>query len=262
MTFLKRYLLLLFFAFITIAIINAKSLNAGKKGGHEADIYAVLPFERCEQISSLILTLHNNIDHPIGYFPGLRDAPHQNFTWHKYGHRVFFHWGFNANPQSSKILNELVTERKWNKAVEQSFWKKVIDEQARRNRESMAAVANTLNFQTAGTQRAYSNAFASIITDIHLLGDYSTTNIVTLQNIDLIIADIQKALFESLQGGDEAKRINRLLDKTATNKDVRVRAEAALTILQKELPNFILTAQNGFFARHFKKQGLPLKKKK
>ena len=136
----------------------------------------------------------------------------------------------------------------------------MIDEQARRNRESMSAVGGTLNFQLSGAERAYANAFASIITDIHLLGDYSTTNIVTLQNIDLIIVDIQKALFESLRGGDQAKRINKMLDQTASINDVRERAQKALTILQKELPSFFLTAQNGYFAKHFAKQGLPLKK--
>lgn len=260
MKYLKQYALLTLVILLNITTLSAKSLNPGRKGGHEADIYSVLPFERCTEISELILLIHNNIDHPIGYFPGLRDAPHQDFTWRKHGHRVFFHWGYNANPQSSPILQELVAERNWTAAVQQSFWKKVVDEQARRNRESMATVGSTLGFQTSGAQRAYANAFASIITDIHLLGDYSTTNIVTLQNIDLIIADIKKALFESLRGGDDAKRINKLLDDTAKIEDVRLRAETALGILQREFPAFILKAQNGFFARHFEKKSLPLKK--
>ena len=196
----QRLFLISLLTLIHITFSYGKSLNPGKKNGHEADIYAALPFERSPQISALILTIHNNIDHPIGYFPGLRDQPHQDFTWHKYGHRVFFHWGFNANPRSCEILQQLVEERNWPSDVVTSFWEKVINEQARRNKESMSAVASTLGFELAGSQRAYANAFASLITDIHLLGDYSTTNIATLQNIDLIIVDIKKALFESLKG--------------------------------------------------------------
>lgn len=257
-----RIKLLLFslLTFITIISAPAKSLSPGKSNGHEADIYSVLPFERCTQISNLIFVLHNNIDHPIGYFAGLRDKPHHEFTWHKYGHRVFFHWGFNSNPRSCEILQQLVDERKWTKPTEQLFWDKVINEQARRNKKSMEEVSNTLGFDLGGAQRAYANAFASIITDIHLLGDYSTTNIATLQNINLIIKDLQKALFESLKGGDRAKKINKMMDDTQKIGDVRERANEVLKILQKELPIFFIQIQDGFFTKHFKKKNLPLKK--
>ena len=253
---------LLFFTLIAITSItnlNSKSLNPGQKNGHEDDIYLALPFERCDSISLLIKVIHDNIDHPIGYFKGLRDAPHQNFTWRKYGHLVFFHWGFNSNPRNCKILQSLIDECNWTKQHEESFWIKIINEQARRNKESMMIVSNILNFQLSGTQRNYANAFASIITDIHILGDYSTTNISTLQNIDNVIADIKKALFESLKGEDAAKRINKLLDDTKQIDDVKERANKTLLILQQELPSFFLQIQDGFFAKHFTKLGLPLK---
>ena len=191
-----------------------KSLKHGQSGGHEADIYSVLPFDRNDKIDALILIIHNNIDLPVGYFNGLREEPHHQFTWHKYGHRTFFHWGFNSNPKSSKILQELVEERQWTPDVVNAFWDKVIAEQARRNRLTMENVGKTLNFGVSGAERSYSNAFASIITDIHILGDYSTTNIAMLQSLDLVVADIEKALFESLKGGAEAKRIKKLLNDT------------------------------------------------
>ena len=254
-----KNLFIILISLLYISPSNSKSLNPGKNNGHEADIYSVLPFKRCTEISGLILVIHNNIDFPIGYFPGLRDIPHQDFTWHKYGHRVFFHWGFNSNPRSCDILQELVSERNWSKEVEASIWSKVIIEQAKRNKESMTKVGKTLGFELAGAQRAYANAFASIITDIHLLGDYSTTKIATLQNIDLIIVDIQKALFESLKGGDRAKQINKMLDDTHQIEDIRDRANATLIILQEHLPTFFLNIQDGFFAKHFKKLDLPLK---
>lgn len=254
-----KNLLIILISLLYLTPLNSKSLNPGKNNGHEADIYSVLPFKRCAEISDLILVIHNNIDFPIGYFPGLRDAPHQDFTWHKYGHRVFFHWGFNSNPRSCGILQELVSERNWSKDVKTSFWNKVITEQARRNKESMSKVGETLGFELAGAQRAYANAFASIITDIHILGDYSTTKIATLQNIDLIIVDLKKALFESLKGGESAKQINKLLDETYKIEDVRERANATLIILQEQLPSFFLKIQNGYFAKHFEKLNLPLK---
>ncbi|CDN31792.1 hypothetical protein BN938_1712 [Mucinivorans hirudinis] len=253
----------IFIALLCLCLFNhifAKSLKHGQSGGHEADIYSVLPFDRDGKIDALILAIHNNIDLPIGYFNGLRDEPHHQFTWHKYGHRTFFHWGFNSNPKSSKILQELVEERQWTPDVVNAFWDKVIAEQARRNRLTMENVGKTLNFGVSGAERSYSNAFASIITDIHILGDYSTTNIAMLQSLDLVVADIEKALFESLKGGAEAKRINKLLNDTKSIQSERDRAAEILLILQKELPKFILTVQDGFFKRHFSKLGYSLRK--
>ncbi len=255
-----RLLFITIISILSITQLNSKSLNPGQKNGHEADIYSVLPFERCDSINKLIKVIHQNIDFPIGYFEGLRDAPHQDFTWRKYGHRVFFHWGFNSNPKSSKVLQSLIDERKWTKQQEESFWNKIIKEQARRNRQSMGTVANILGFQLSGVQRGYANAFASIITDIHILGDYSTTNTSTLQDVDLVIADIKKALFESLKGEDAAKRINKLLDDTKSITDSKERASTTLVILQKHLPSFFIQIQDGFFAKHFTKKGLPLKR--
>lgn len=239
--------------------VHAKSLNAGRSGGHEADIYAVLPFERSREISELIYTIHQTIDYPVGYFDGLRDAPHEEFTWHKYGHRVFFHWGFNANPRSSQTLQSLVQERKWSESIEEAFWQKVIREQARRNGEVLTAIGSTLSLQTAGVQRSYINAFASIIVDIHILGDFSTTKRESLKTLDMIVSDLEKALFENFRGGDHAKAIAKKMNSTKSIADDNQRADAILKIMKSELPRFILEANGGFFARHFKHIGLKTK---
>lgn len=237
----------------------SKSLNPGKPDGHEADIYAVLPFKRSVKVSKMILTIHNSIDKPIGYFQGLKNPPHQNFTWHRFGHRVFFHWGFNSDPRSSKILNELVAERKWSSAVTASFWQKVVTEQAIRNKADMECISSVVGYSLHGVEREYVNAMASLIVDTHILGDYTTTETRALQDIDLLAADIKKALFSSLYGGDTAKRINKLIDSTESIKMPANRADAILTILKKEMPQFWQKAQNGKFIEHFISRGLKCK---
>lgn len=253
-----KYFLILLICFC-VQITAAKSLNAGKSGGHEADIYSVLPFARCAVISELIYEIHQTIDFPIGYFEGLRDAPHADFTWHKYGHRVFFHWGFNGNPRSGAVLQSLVTERKWSDAVTEAFWQKVIAEQAKRNRQVIQTTARKLNFQSAGVQRTYSNAFASIVTDVHILGDFSTTNIEALQSIDMVVSDLKKAMIQSLRGAEKATEIARQLDATKNIKSSPERAKKITSILQANLPQMILAAQNGWFARHFSQMGLVMR---
>lgn len=253
-----KYFLILLICFC-VQITAAKSLNAGKSGGHEADIYSVLPFAKCAKISELIYEIHRTIDFPIGYFEGLRDAPHDDFTWHKYGHRVFFHWGFNGNPRSGAVLQSLVTERKWSATVTEAFWQKVIAEQSRRNRETMQTTARILNFQSAGVQRTYSNAFASIVNDVHILGDFSTTNIEALQSIDMVVSDLKKAMIQSLRGAEKATEIARQLDATKNIKSSPERAKKIISILQANLPQMILAAQNGWFARHFSQMGLVMR---
>jgi|SRR5574344_829684 hypothetical protein len=254
----------IFFLFVVVVLyctdlLYAKSLLPGKQGGHEADIYGVLPFRRQPKVNKMILMIHNSIDMPTGYFPGLKRAPHQNFTWHRYGHRVFFHWGFNSDPRSSKILNELVSECKWSADVEEQFWKKVVDEQAIRNKSNMETVAAVLGYSLSGVERGYVNAVASLIVDTHILGDYTTTETRSLQDIDMLAADIQKALFSSLRGGDAAKSINKRIDKTASLTPAAVRAEAILAILQSDMPTFWEKAQEGAFIKHFRGMGLIVK---
>ncbi len=66
---IKKILLML----VCICLFYAsfgKSLKQGQSGGHEADIYSVLPFDRNDKIDALILIIHNNIDLPVGYFNG------------------------------------------------------------------------------------------------------------------------------------------------------------------------------------------------
>lgn len=240
-----------------------KSFDKGKPGGHEADAYSVLPFEKNEKISKWFEVIHKTIDYPYNkYFTGLRNPPHQNFSWGKYGHRLFFHWGFNSKPWSAQV-EECVNLCKWDNQTILKFKNKLISEQARRNRLVMEETAKTLSFGMSGQMRSYSNGFASIVYDTHILGDYTTTKQSPLQDINAVIDDIKFATYNKLQGGESAKKINKKLEKTKTDyKDKKKRAQKVLEILQNDLPSMILTANNGYFKKHFSEAGLKLRTKK
>lgn len=256
---MRKLILLLAFVLIGFSLFP-KSFGRGKAGGHEADAYSVLPFVWSEGISDWMEVIHKTIDFPYNtYFEGLRDAPHQNFTWSKYGHRIFFHWGFNARPWSPQ-LQEMVDRCNWDEPTVLSFQEKIKTEQARRNRLVMENTALTLGFAMSGKERDYSNAFASIVYNTHLLGDYTTTKTAMLQDVNSIITDIQTALFNKLQGGEKAKLLNGKLENIKkSNKDLVVKADETLTLLQSELPGLILTIRNGYFKSHFAKQGIKMK---
>lgn len=232
--------------------LPAKSFDRGGKNGHEADMYAVLPFARSERISDWLELVHRTIDFPYNtYFPGLRDAPHQKFSWGKYGHRIFFHWGFNSEPWSPQI-QEQVNKCNWDAKTVAAFKGKLIAEQARRNKAILEETGKLFGFGIAGQERGYANALASLVSDIHLLGDFTTENIAPLPNLQSVIRDLQTTLFERFRGGEEAKRINKLLDALEKQyPDTKKRARAALDLLKKEVPTFLLTCNNGYFKQHF-----------
>ena len=248
------------FLLIPFNFLSAKSFSRGEKTGHEADAYSVFPFERSDAISDWFEAVHKTIDYPYNaYFKGLRDAPHQNFSWGSYGHRLFFHWGFNGRPWTPQI-QERMDLCKWDSKTIDLFQKKLIDEQARRNKIIMTATSQTLHLSMSGQLREYTNAFASILYDTHLLGDYTTTRIEPLLDLNSVIDDLKTALYRKLKGGDEALCINKLLDNTKKQyADPRERAAKVLQIMQKEVPKLILSAQDGFFKKHFKEWGLEMR---
>ncbi|MCX6308803.1 MAG: hypothetical protein NTY32_08270 [Bacteroidia bacterium] len=257
---MKNRILLLLLLLIPFNILSAKSFARGEKTGHEADAYSVFPFERSNSISDWFEAVHKTIDYPYNaYFKGLRDVPHTNFSWGPYGHRLFFHWGFNGKPWTSQI-QERVDRCGWDRQTIDLFQKKLIDEQARRNKTIMTATSETLHLGMSGQLREYTNAFASILYDTHLLGDFTTTRIEPLLNLNAVIDDIETALYRKLKGGDEALRINKLLENTKKlYPNPRMRAAKVLQLMQKEVPGLILRAQDGYFKRHLRQCGVQLK---
>lgn len=256
---MKKTVFLFVFSLI-IVTASAKSFLRGESGGHEADAYSVLPFKECKLISDWFEVVHKTIDVPCNsYFKGLRDAPHQHFSWGKYGHRIFFHWGFNGKPWSPQ-LEEKVLECHWDASTTDAFKKKLVDEQARRNRLVMAKTSETLQLGMSGSLREYTNGFASLVYDTHLLGDYTTKQKAPLQDLNLVIDDIKVALYRKLKGGDVALAINKRLDLTKTlYTEPEKRAEKVMEILQKEVPEMILNAQDGYFRKHFKASKIKVK---
>lgn len=256
---MKKFLLL-FVLLVMVVSVSAKSFLKDEPGGHEADAYSVLPFKECELISGWLLDIHRTIDVPYnGYFKGLKLPPHQKFSWGKYGHRIFFHWGFNSRPWSPQI-EEKVLECHWDKTTTDLFKKKLVEEQARRNRFVMERTCQILQLGMSGVLREYSNGFASLVYDTHLLGDYSTKQKAPLQNLNLVIDDIKVALYRKLKGGSVALAINKRLDLTKTlYSDPEERARKVLGILQQDVPEMILNAQDGYFRKHFKACKIKLK---
>lgn len=131
-------------------------------------------------------------------------------TGGNYGHRLLFHWGFNADPKRySPLVKQVRSCLKDNpdaREHERKFFSYLTNNiQSRRNRKLINAVTSVTGIPTA---RGYANAIATIIYDVHLLGDYETVNTSALPKIDDIERDLTENGFSRLiTGGDKSERL-------------------------------------------------------
>ena len=166
------------------------------------------------------------------------------FTWGNYGHRLLFHWGFNADPkqypQLVRQVRKCLKENPDAKTEEEKFFAYLTRNiQARKNRTLINAVISITGIPSA---RGYANAVATIIYDVHLLGDYSTTNTSALPPI----ADIEKDIIERgfnklITGGEKSKRLEQLeheLNSAVRTGRGRVNSKRAQLLLEA-VKNFL-----------------------
>lgn len=175
------------------------------------------------------------------------------FSIGPYTHRIFFHWGFNRDPKHSDAVRRRVEACGWDGSTTDAFWDLIKEEQARRNRKMMESVKETLGF----FDRQHQRAFASIIYDTHILGDYiqqeGDYSDKPLMNLDDLIADLHQALYSDLRAGDDAISLNKGL-KAISGSD-RERAERMLVILKQRVRSIIANAEEGFSRRRIEEQG-------
>ena len=149
------------------------------------------------------------------------------FSWGGYGHRLLFHWGFNADPKKHPPLRKQVEKclkahvenhMKDATAAEADAWKReqadaffrylTREMQAPRNKKLINAVVEVTGVPTA---RGYANALATLLYDVHLLGDYQTTATSALPRIDTIEHDLTENGFRRLlTGGDKTERLQKI----------------------------------------------------
>lgn len=123
------------------------------------------------------------------------------FNWGVYGHRLLFHWGFNADPSKHlplvRRVNGTVPENKRN-----LFYASVIEEQKKRNGQIIAMLEGVL-----GISGDIPRAIATIAYDVHILCDYSTQDIQALPEIRYIANDFVRLGLMRLPGGSKYRDI-------------------------------------------------------
>ena len=255
---MRRFLIFIIVLFLPFASI-AKS---GKE--HIQDMIDVYPFKVKEgdKIYKFFECVNAAIDY--GTFnpenqvkrPGkpkfLNQAPFQNTSWAN--HRIWYHWGFNANVRLYAPLTKLVKENIANGEMraedEKLFYDSLYKEIGYRNNTLMDLASEVLGYPKDGrssAMRSQLNAFVSIPYAVHLLGDrfeqFSETSIV--QPIDDIIKSVYQAI-DNL-AGNEAENIQKA--KTLKSELARYddSPENFLAAMKTLIPDYILSLKGGIY---------------
>ena len=180
------------------------------------------------------------------------------FSWHGYGHRIFFHWGFNTFPRTfddykkevsdknalvACLVEALETEPEEKRdELKRQVWDRLRNIQSARNRSMMRAIP--------APDRDTRNGIATILYDVHLLGDYidgTEETCKALYPLGKIQGDIINAVNRIRVNDDTVKKklIKDLKRLSSSNtmymsKDaVAKRAEQLLNILIEHFPEVV-----------------------
>ena len=196
------------------------------------------------------------------------------FTWGNYGHRLLFHWGFNGDPktygplqQQIKIALEKDIAAKGLRGEEAGRYRErekkkleqlLIRHQRKRNSQLIKDVEKWMDIPKT---RGYAGAVATIIHDVHLLGDYETPLISALPPPDAIERDLIDHGFQRLlRGGDRTERLQKIdadlkeALKNGRGRTYRKRAELLLEKLKYCIPQIL----NERFKETLKARGITL----
>lgn len=235
------------------------------KTGHVKDWEAVLGLkEKNEEgkanLDDLWKTTQNLIDKTSDVY---QSEVKSRFKWFSFGtetHRILFHWGFNNDPKHHEPLEKHVRRRlrahfddatskghllpdDFIRTETQAFYEKMKELQGKRNKQLIQKVTEVTGIPTS---RGYANAVATIIYDVHMISDYTTTNISALPSIgrlehDLLVNGFGR-LLKTKDGIERLDQIERGI-KQAVNvgrgRTNRVRAELLLETTAQYLPEIL-----------------------
>jgi len=240
---------------------------AHKGPEHEKEILAVLGINgaHCTDTEANIYDIPENLPYKNRIHPTIevfrdcidRDATNNalynsikevmqpyHFTYYpndkQYGHRVFFHWGFNTNPKESKALCECFDNATKDKQIQEKGWRLVLDEQGRRNRKMYDSIR-----WLSPAPRTQQNAFATLVYDVHILGDFIEGKpgpASAMIPFDALIDDIIKHAIGNFDCWDNRLRIElqkKLQSARHVNANQQLAAKRILILLINHVPQLI-----------------------
>lgn len=273
---MKTFIVVIFYC---CCLLFPQVLKAHDGKIHKLEMLAVFGIGEQDQamkkrLHSTIEVFRKHIDHDYkDFYRGLRLVmlPHR-FSWGDYGHRIFFHWGFNADPRKSQSLQkqfDLATsdpeakERGFQYIIyvgsrSNSRWNSFLEKhnssaperlrltlpasvkgQVARNRDMIKAVG-----YLSPARKKHLNAVATILYNTHIIGDYIEGKAHTqaaMQPLKDVVADTIKhgvMNFDcSYQLRDDFKK--EMWKAYHSSGALKNKAEAILKVMIKHIPDCV-----------------------
>ncbi len=181
------------------------------------------------------------------------------FSEGNYGHRIYFHWGFNGRPEDSTALSERIKAATDDMQVREALFDKIRSVQRQRNQKTMLYVQICClnpNDRSKALNGREMNAIAALAYDTHILGDYiegTEKTIKALMPMDKLMEDICK-VFRRLEHEDKDFRDNP--ERKHLQKDFeRKMNQAAKASTQMEAAKEMLRISKAFVPRLLRMTG-------
>ena len=252
MNILKKLILLLCLVLFTFDV-EAKSRGGLAGKGHSGDIVRTLGLNLAvESQRAFAAEITKRF---AEFIDSQQDANNLNFrikaiipkfTWGQYTHRIFFHWGFNGDPRQSYALNDQFQKSEATPLQIEKAWNIIIQVQAERNSSMMDVVRQAIsqkNKNSCCLSHDEVNALASIIYDVHILGDYVQGTEITLlaiQPFEDLLGDIITATRKL--GSKDYKTLNLVkndINRAKMSGNPGQKAEKVLAVLEQHIPQLI-----------------------
>jgi len=268
----KLKLKIVHFVIVFCLLCNTSYSYAHGWEKHVADMMEVFGFERGQpkniDIEKWMKFISSDMIDIINPFYSQLQERHPGFKYCEdcnngvhFNHRLLFHWGYDAKPWNSAWENAV---RKYCKiknldfdSTRYVFQQEFREEQRRRNRLINNKTEILFGFGHGGKDAMYAHFFASIAYNVHLIGDYTSSNTYLhgLQNLEdiigLIVIEIRKV--------DAKLAIPIIKDITVINKavprsDPQKKADYIMACLKRNMPCFIRNAVEGSIYDRLKKR--------
>lgn len=275
---LSKYILLI------IVILFCFVEGLAKSGeGHAGDMSRVFPFDNSDVISNKnILEFYNRVNAYLDYNTFPYEKSYGKATGHppflkKYeqlknmtfgNHRIWYHWGFNKDPQKFsplvRMVEKNIQEGKLSPSSEYFFWKKLKENISERNKVLMSEWAKISGYRglrvLSKRLREQSNAFVTILISIHLLGDHTTSETLIIIDRKSLYQEIFDAI-DNLAGHQEHHNV--MAAKSLKNKLTRVKGnpQKFIDVLALNFTPFLysLKGSDYNYKKRFKKLGYKMK---
>ncbi|MBQ8691894.1 MAG: hypothetical protein IJ520_01975 [Synergistaceae bacterium] len=273
----RRQIILSLLLFIAAAVYFVYADSASAKDGKAH----IRDWEEVFNMAALDNNGRKNLDELWNFSQKIIDDPDYNalksrFEWLSFNageHRFFFHWGFNTNPERFRPLQKFIAKRLdayvskanmppkeaeiFKKSQYKEFFNYITKKiQPDRNRRLINTIIKTTGIPRT---RGYAGAVATIIHDIHLLGDYSTHATDALPDINDIQRDLLDNGFARLlagSGADVTLSDIRSAFRAAQNNINSRRAELLIQETGRFLPEIL---NNNFGSDVLKRKGIFVK---